>query len=131
MSTKTNRTEKNPVWGAALGAILALLLSLGLVALAALLLSKQTIGLDAVPIVNPVIKTVCALVAALVGSSRFRSKKWLAGAGCAVLYIVVTTLVFAALGGGLALTKGTLVDCTMCAFAGMLGGMIRSLISGE
>lgn len=119
--------KKNPYLGILFGVIAALALSVALVALVALLLQKQVLGFESVSYVNPILKSVCALAAGLIGCGRFDRLRWLFGALSAVLYIVVTTLVFSLLSGGLALGAANLVDIGMCAFAGMIGGIIRSL----
>lgn len=121
------RTQKNPYIGLVIGVAASMLLSLLLVALCALLLQKQVLGFDSVFIVNPIIKSLCALAAALLGTARFEKLRWLWGAVCGVGYIVLTTLLFGLFSGGLHLSGANLVDLLMCAFAGMIGGIIRSL----
>ncbi len=121
------RTKKSPYFGILIGVIASMLLSLLLVALAALLLQKQTLGFESVYIVNPVIKSLCAIAAALIGTRRFEKLRWLWGAACGVGYIAVTTLLFALLSGEISLSAANLADLAMCAFAGMIGGIIRSL----
>ena len=120
-------TQKNPYLGLPVGIIASMLLSVLLVALCALLLQKQVLGFESVYIVNPVIKSVCALAAALIGTARFEKMRWLWGAVCGMGYIVLTTLLFGLFSGELHLSSANLVDLAMCAFAGMIGGIIRSL----
>lgn len=121
------RTQKSPYFGILIGVLASMLLSVLLVALAALLLQKQTLGFESVYVVNPVIKSVCALAAAIIGTRRFENKGWLWGAVCGLGYIAATTLLFAALSGEFSFSGANLIDLVMCAFAGMIGGIIRSL----
>lgn len=121
------RNCKNPYLGILFGVIASMLLSVVLVAAAALLLQKQVLGFESVYFVNPVIKSVCALFAALIGTKRFEKLRWLWGAVCGGVYIVLTTLLFGLLSGALNLTAANLADLAMCAAAGMIGGIIRSL----
>ncbi|MBR5949544.1 MAG: TIGR04086 family membrane protein [Clostridia bacterium] len=121
------RTQKNPYLGIPIGVIASMLLSVLLVALCALLLQKQVLGFESVYIVNPIIKSVCALAAALIGTARFEKRRWLWGAVCGMGYIAITTLLFGVLSVELSLSPANLIDLCMCAFAGMIGGIIRSL----
>ncbi|MBR3297655.1 MAG: TIGR04086 family membrane protein [Clostridia bacterium] len=120
-------TQKNPYLGIPAGIIVSMLLSCLLVAACALLLQKQVLGFESVSIVNPVIKSVCALAAALIGTARFERMRWLLGAVCGIGYIVLTTLGFGLISGELQISSANLVDLAMCALAGMIGGIIRSL----
>lgn len=122
-----NRTQKNPYLGLIAGIALSMLLSCLLVALCALLLQKQVLDFDSVFIVNPIIKAICALAAALFGTARFEKMRWLWGALCGIGYIVLTTLLFGLFSGELQISSANLIDLLMCAFAGMIGGIIRSL----
>ena len=109
------------------GVAAAFILSLALTAAAALLLQKQAIPVSAVRIVNPAIKSLAALAAGFFGTARLPSRRWLFGAAAALVYIVVTTVVFGLLAGGIHPGKGNLIDLAMCGFAGCVGGMLRSL----
>lgn len=120
-------TQKKQYLGLPIGVLASMLLSVMLVALSALLLQKQVLGFESVSIVNPIIKSVCALAAALIGTARFEKVRWLWGALCGMGYIVLTTLLFGLLSGELQITGANLADLAMCAFAGMIGGIIRSL----
>lgn len=121
------RTQKSPYWGILIGIAASMLLSVLLVALCALLLQKQVLGFESVSIVNPVIKSVCALAAALIGTARLEKMRWLFGAACGMGYIVLTTLGFGLFSGELQISSANLADLLMCAVAGMIGGIIRSL----
>ena len=128
MSSATKKPEgARPVVSVLKGVITAFILSLVLTAAAALLLQKQVIPVSAVRIVNPVIKSLSALAAGFFGTARTGSRRWLCGAAAAIVYIVVTTVVFGLLAGGIHIGKGNSVDLAMCAFAGCVGGMLRSL----
>lgn len=120
-------SKKNPYLGIVFGVLAAIVLSTALVALTALLLQKQAIGFESVPYINPIIKSVCALAAALLGTGRFEKLRFVFGALAGLGYIVITTVVFGLLSGGVELTSANLIDACMCAFAGMIGGIIRSL----
>ncbi len=109
------------------GALIAALTSLAFVALAALLLQKQVLTFDSIRFINPGIKAVCAVFAGFLGTRRTEKRGWLFGAASGLIYIVFTTVVFGLLSGALSLGVGNLADAAMCAFAGMLGGMLRSI----
>ncbi len=124
---KSGRTLPPRLW-LLFGALIAFAASVGLVALTALLLQKQVIGFETVRFINPGIKVVCAVLAGFLGTRRTEKRGWLFGAVSGIIYIVFTTVVFSLLSGGFALGTGNLADLAMCAFAGMLGGMLRSIV---
>ena len=127
MDRAKSNEARSPIIGAALGVAAGLASSVLLAALAALLLQKQVLGFESIAVVNPIIKSLGALIAALIGARRFQRARFLVGAGLGLLYIAVATLVFSLLSGGFSLSVSTLGDALMCAFAGMIGGVMLSL----
>lgn len=105
----------------------ALAMSLGLVALAALLMQKQILPIESTRILNPAVKAFCALFAALLGARKQKKRRWLTGALCGVVYIVISLAVFGLASGEFSIGSSIAVDALMCLLAGMTGGIILSL----
>ena len=92
-----NKKQSKPLVYVLEGVFGALAMSLGLVALAALLMQKQ------------------------------KKRRWLTGALCGVVYIVISLAVFGLASGEFSIGSSTAVDALMCLLAGMTGGIILSL----
>ena len=115
--------------GMVIGIAAGVAASAALVALAALLLYKQVLPFESVNAVNAVVKTLSALLAAFICAGAAGKNRFLWGAAAAVGYIVITELLFGLLGGELDVGAGTAADIGMCAAAGLIGGMLRNLVS--
>lgn len=113
------------------GTAAGMAVSTALVALAALLLYKQVLPFESVNAVNAVSKTLSALAAAFIGAGSAGKNRFLRGAASAVCYIVLTELLFGLIGGELHFGAGNAADIGMCAAAGMVGGMLRSLAGSK
>ena len=120
-----NKKPSKPVVYVLEGVFGALAMSLGLVALAALLMQKQILPIESTRILNPAVKAFSALFAALLGARKQKKRRWLTGALCGVVYIVISLAVFAS--GEFSIGSSTAVDALMCLLAGMTGGIILSL----
>ena len=120
-----NKKQSKPLVYVLEGVFGALAMSLGLVALAALL--KQVLPIESTRILNPAVKAVCALFAALLGARKQKKRRWLTGALCGVVYIVISLAVFGLASGEFSIGSSTAVDALMCLLAGMTGGIILSL----
>ena len=68
-----------------------------------------------------------ALFAALLGARKQEKRRWLTGALCGVVYIVISLAVFGLASGEFSIGSSTAVDALMCLLAGMTGGIILSL----
>ena len=112
-----NKKQSKPLVYVLEGVFGALAMSLGLVALAALLMR----------ILNPAVKAFCALFAALLGARKQKKRRWLTGVLCGVVYIVISLAVFGLASGEFSIGSSTAVDALMCLLAGMTGGIILSL----
>ena len=103
------------------------LLALAISLVLAFLMMKQVLPISSTKIVNPVIKAVSALIAALIGVKGFEKRNFLFGGLCGICYMLITTLVFALLSGEFAFGIPLLTDAGLCTLAGMVGGILRSL----
>lgn len=131
-NTKEKQNKKtNPVVSVLMSAFAALLLSFVLTALCALLLQNQTLGIESIKIINPVIKSVSALAAALIAARKIKQKSWLAGLVAGFVYSLLSFLIFSLLSGDFGIGTGTLLDLIMCSAAGMTGGIVRSLVKNS
>lgn len=77
-----NKKQSKPLVYVLEGVFGALAMSLGLVALAALLMQKQVLPIESTRILNPAVKAFCALFAALLGARK--QKKTPLAHGCAL-----------------------------------------------
>ena len=123
------KKPKSPWTGVLTGTLLSVPVSLALVALAALLLTKGVLPFESVPIINPVIKAVSAAAAGFVGARRAAASKPLFGAAAGAAYIAAATLCFALFAGGFAPGVGTLLDLATCALAGAVGGACTAAVN--
>ena len=122
-----NKKQSKPLVYVLEGVFGALAMSLGLVALAALLMQKQVLPIESTRILNPAVKAFCALFAALLGARKQKKRRWLTGALCGVVYIVISLADFGLASGEFSIGSSTAVDALMCLLAGMTGGIILSL----
>lgn len=74
-----NKKQSKPLVYVLEGVFGALAMSLGLVALAALLMQKQVLPIESTRILNPAVKAFCALFAALLGARKQKKRRWLTG----------------------------------------------------
>ena len=123
-----NKKQSKPLVYVLEGVFGALAMSLGLVALAALLMQKQILPIESTRILNPAVKAFCALFAALLGARKQKKRRWLTGALCGVVYIVISLAVFGLASGEFSIGSSTAVDALMCLLARMTGGIILSLV---
>lgn len=59
--------------------------------------------------------------------TQAEKRRWLTGALCGVVYIVISLAVFGLASGEFSIGSSTAVDALMCLLAGMTGGIILSL----
>lgn len=83
-----NKKQSKPLVYVLEGVFGALAMSLGLVALAALLMQKQVLPIESTRILNPAVKAFCALFAALLGARKQKKRRWLTGCSSAALSIL-------------------------------------------
>lgn len=124
---KKQTGKRNPVVSVFISVFAAFIISLVLIAAAALLLQNQTLGIESVKIINPIIKSVSALAAALIAARRINKKSWLVGMTAGFAYALLSFLIFSLLSGSFSIGTGTLSDLLMCSAAGMAGGIIQNL----
>ena len=103
------------------GLLLSVGLTLCLVLLFALVIKWLGIGSSWVRAVNQIIK----IIALWAGLWLFlRERGVLSGGVFGCVYMVVTTLIFAIMGGGFSFSLKVFLDLLFCVFAGVLGGVI-------
>lgn len=102
----------------------ALALTLGLIAICAYLLFQGVLKIDSLSIVNPVIKALGALAAAIIVSCMAREKRFImcciAGAGHTLLAYVILSLIV----GSFTFGTGLLIDVGI----GILAGAVVAVI---
>jgi putative membrane protein (TIGR04086 family) len=108
-------------------ALIACAFSVLLVAAFALVLQKQWLGTEAVPYINAGVKTLCAVIAALLAVRRAESRAMLRGALAGGLYALITFAVFSLIAGAFSPGKALLTDLAMCMLGGAVIGVIRNL----
>ena len=125
METKSNSSRmplvllRSALVGSALG--------VALVALFALVLQKQWLGIDSVPYVNSAIKIVSAAAAALIAARKAESRTLLWGAAAGGLYMLISYVVFSLVSGSFSFDTALVSDLAMCMLAGAITGVVRNL----
>lgn len=119
--------KRNPFIAVLAGSFTALLISIALIVVTALLLQSQIIGIESVKIINPIIKSVSALIAALIAAAKSEKKSWLMGLAAGFSTSLLSFLIFSMFSGDFRIGTGTLLDFVMCSAAGMTGGILRNL----
>ena len=109
------------------GGLIAVVLSVALVAAYAFMLQKQWLGVESVGTVNIVIKLVCAAAAALIAVRSCPGRLPVWGAVSGGIYILLTTLTFSLISGEFGLNTGFLADIAMCVLCGAAAGIARNL----
>lgn len=107
--------------------IIAVILSLVLVLLSALVIKLFNITDNAIPIINQVIKGVSILVSCLI-ALKHKSNCWLKGIIIGILYIAFAYVIFSALDGKFSIGLGILNDVAIGSVSGLVSGIIAGLI---
>ena len=106
--------------------VIGIILSLGLVLLAALIIKLFNLPNGAIPVINQVIKGVSILLGCLL-SLKNRQNNWLKGMIVGVSYIVLSYIVFSLLDGAFAFGVHLLNDFVLGAVTGLVSGIITGL----
>ena len=104
--------------------VVAILISMVLVLVFALIVKATDINEDAIAYVNQGIKIVSVLIGCLIGFRRGGKGGWLKGLISGLLYVVTSFLVFSMISGELSFDKLSWVDVLTGAAAGMICGVI-------
>ena len=104
--------------------VIAILVSMVLVLVFALIVKSTNIGDQVITYVNLGIKIVAVLVGCLVGFKRGGKAGWLKGLISGLLYVVTSFLVFAAISGKPSFDGLTWLDFVTGAIVGLLCGII-------
>lgn len=107
--------------------IVAVILSLALILLAALLIKVCNIPTSAIPIINQVIKGVSVLVACLF-CLKTPANGWVKGIFVGLMYIVIAFVIFSLLDGGFEWSLKILNDMAIGSVTGFLSGIIAANI---
>ncbi|MCI8412655.1 MAG: TIGR04086 family membrane protein [Clostridia bacterium] len=102
--------------------IIAVILSLVLVLLAALVVKLFNIGDGVIPIINQVIKGVSILVSCLIAVKH--TNGWLKGIIVGILYIALSFVIFSLLDGKFSFGLNILNDVALGSITGLLSGIL-------
>ncbi len=108
-------------------AVIASALSIILVVAFAFALQQQWLKAESIPIINPIIKVLAAITAALLTVKRSENRPWLWGMAGGAIFMLLTFVLFSILSGNFELNIGLLIDLAMCALAGASVGVIKNL----
>lgn len=108
------------------GALIASVLSIVLILIYAVALMQGWLDEASMPVVNSVIKALCAAAAALLAIRGCGRKKWIIGAITGAVYIVMAFVVFSILSGQVSFSVAVLSDLLL----GVLAGMLTAMLSG-
>ena len=104
--------------------VVAILVSMILVLVFALIVKATDLNENAVTYVNVAIKVISIAVGCLIGFRRGGKMGWLKGLICGVLYVVTSFLVFSFISGNLSLKNVTWLDFVTGAVVGVLSGIL-------
>ena len=104
--------------------VVAILISMVLVLVFALIVKATDIGEDAIAYVNQGIKIVSVLIGCLIGFHRGGRGGWLKGLISGLLYVVTSFLVFSLISGEVSFDKLSWVDVLTGTAAGLICGVI-------
>ena len=102
--------------------IIAVILTLVLVLLAALVVKLFNIGDGVIPIINQVIKGVSILVSCLIAVKH--TNGWLKGIIVGILYIALSFVIFSLLDGKFSFGLNILNDVALGSITGLLSGIL-------
>ena len=102
-------------------------LGVALVALFALILQQQWLGMESIPYVNTSIKLISAAAAAIMAVKRANDHTLLWGAAAGGAYMLVSFIVFSLISGRFSFSLGLAADFALCMTAGVVIGIIRNL----
>ena len=122
-SVKTGEKAPNMLIEIMKGALLASVLSVGLIVLYALLLWKEILGPNTMPMANAFIKVLSAAVAAVLAVRRCGRLCWLYGGAAGLLYAALAFMVFSILSDTFIISVALLSDLGMGLISGMLAAM--------
>ena len=104
--------------------VVAILTSMVLVLVFALIIKATDIDENVVSYVNVAIKTISILVGCLAGFGRGGKAGWLKGAICGLLYVIGSFLVFSFISGNISMKNVTWLDFLTGVIVGMISGIL-------
>lgn len=104
--------------------VIAVLTSMVLVLVFALIVKATDLSDDVIGYVNVGIKIVSVLIGTLIGFKRGGKAGWLKGLVSGLLYVVTSFLVFATISGNFSLSEMSWVDLLTGAVVGLISGVI-------
>lgn len=119
--------SRKPVFEIVKSVIVAVILSLVLILLAALLIKVCNIPTSAIPVINQVIKAVSVLVACLL-CLKVPQNGWLKGIAVGLMYIVIAFVIFSLLDGAFDWSLKILNDVAIGSVTGAVSGIIAANI---
>lgn len=119
--------KSNAVFEVIKALIIAVIISLVLVLLSALIIKFCNITDKAIPIINQVIKGVSILIGCLV-ALRNKTNCWLKGIIIGIFYIALSFVIFSALDGKFSFGLDLLNDVVLGSVSGLVSGILAGLI---
>ena len=104
--------------------IVAILLSMVLILIFALIVKSTKIDESVISYVNVGIKIVSILIGCLVGFRRGSKGGWLKGLICGFLYVICSFLVFSFISGEVSLKDVTVLDLITGTVVGVISGIL-------
>ena len=111
--------------------IVAILTSMVLVLVFALIVKATDISENAVAYVNVAIKIVSIVIGCLAGFSRSGKAGWLKGAVCGLLYVIFSFLVFSFISGEVSLKNVAWLDFVTGIAVGVISGILTANVKKE
>ena len=111
--------------------VVAILTSMVLVLVFALIVKATDVGENVVSYVNVAIKIVSIVVGCLVGFARGGRAGWLKGAVCGLLYVIGSFLVFSFISGKVSLRNVTWLDVVTGIVVGAISGILAVNVKKE
>ncbi len=108
------------VRSAAVGCVI----STALVAAVAVLMWKQAVGVELIPLFTAIIKVLSAAAVGLLAQRRMAGRGWLIGGTAGLMYSMAAYVLSALLGGSFGINAAFFSDMGIGVFAGMLSAML-------
>ena len=104
--------------------VIAILVSMMLVLVFALIVKASNVSENVIPYVNVGIKVLSVAIGCLAGFHRVGKGGWLKGLICGILYVVTSFLVFSFISGSVSMKNITWLDLVTGAVVGIFSGVL-------
>ena len=127
---KSLNGKRGGVWEFVKALIVAVILTMLLVLIFAVIVRFCSVETEYIPIVNQIIKCVSLIAAMLICFTK-RPNGWLRGFIFGILYVLVAFFVFSAFSGSFDFGVKLLNDCVLGGVTGLIGGIITVNVKKE